>query len=88
MINCASRFRFADARWYKFANLLSTIGGGWKAHPSNARLYMGDDFDKKRIGAFCSSSHDAAKSSTGYLQVDLGQQKTINYIATQGKLSS
>jgi len=60
-------------------------GAGWKAHPSNARLYMGDDFDDKRIGAFCSSSHDAAKSSTGYLQVDLGQQKTINYIATQGR---
>ena len=45
---------------------------------------MSDDFDEKRIGAFCSSSHDAARSQNGYLQVDLGQQKTINYIATQG----
>jgi len=59
-------------------------GAGWEAAPSNARLYFRDDHTNKRIGAWCPATHDIAKSDNGYLQVDLGSQKTINYIATQG----
>ena len=62
-------------------------GGGWQASAKNARLYFEDDYDDKRIGSWCAASHASAKSSKGYVQVDLGRRKTIKYIATQGKLT-
>ena len=45
---------------------------------------MADDFTNLRIGAWCAASHNSARSADGYVQVDLGQQRTISYIATQG----
>ena len=61
-------------------------GGGWQASVKNARLYFEDDFDDKRVVSWCAASHASAKSSKGYVQVDLGRRKTITCIATQGKL--
>ena len=66
--------------WSKFS------GGGWQASAKNARLYFEDDYDDKRIGSWCAASHASAKSSKGYVQVDLGRRKTITYIVTQGRL--
>ena len=70
--------------FYAFS-LLS--GGGWNADAKNARLYFQDDYDNLRIGAWCAASHDSARSSDGYLQVDLGQQNNITHIATQGLIN-
>jgi len=58
-------------------------GRGWVASAANARLYMPDNSTSKRIGSWCSNSYDDAK--TDFLQVDLGQMRTITYIATQGR---
>ncbi|XP_065065364.1 uncharacterized protein LOC135691427 isoform X2 [Rhopilema esculentum] len=53
----------------------------WKAAPENGRLYLTDDPKSKKIGAWC-----AAGSGKGsWLQVDLGKNRTIGYIATQGR---
>merc|ERR1712168_1202556 len=61
-------------------------GAGWEASFSNARLYFRDDYDNKRIAAWCASSHDQARNDReNYVQVDLGQQKQVTYIATQGR---
>ena len=55
----------------------------WKAAPENGRLYLTDDPKSKKIGAWC-----AAGSGKGsWLQVDLGKNRTIGYIATQGMQS-
>ncbi|XP_065684758.1 zinc metalloproteinase nas-14 isoform X2 [Hydra vulgaris] len=59
--------------------------GDWEASAKNARLYFEDDHTNKRIGAWCAASHEQIGSKNGYVQVDLGSQKTINYIATQGR---
>ncbi|XP_065668825.1 zinc metalloproteinase nas-14 isoform X4 [Hydra vulgaris] len=59
--------------------------GDWEASAKNARLYFEDDHTNKRIGAWCAASHEQVSSKNGYVQVDLGSQKTINYIATQGR---
>jgi len=79
----SGNFKIPDSAFYSPANLAP--GGGWAAAAKNARLYMADDYNNKRIGAWCAASHDSAKSADGYVQVDLGQQKTISYIATQGR---
>merc|ERR1712048_149793 len=76
-------FQIPDSAFSSPANLAP---GDWVASAANARMYFEDDYDQKRIGAWCAASHDSAKSdSQGYVQVDLGQQKTITYIATQGR---
>lgn len=79
---------FADFEqlWLMYMFLFKFKGGGWQASAKNARLYFEDDYDDKRIGSWCAASHASAKSSKGYVQVDLGRRKTITYIATQGKL--
>jgi len=67
-------FQIPDSAFSSPAHLAP--GGGWRANAANARLYFEDDYDQKRIGAWCAASHDSAKSdSQGYIQVDLGQQK-------------
>ena len=55
------------------------FSAGWHAAPRNARLYFEDDYDAKRVGGWC-SGHDHPE----YIQVDLQQEYTISYIATQG----
>jgi hypothetical protein len=61
-------------------------GQSWEAAPGNARLYYVDDWDRKRIGAWCANGESQTKDpSRNYIQVDLGSSKTINYIATQGR---
>eukprot|EP00795_Rhopilema_esculentum_P001296 gene1296-15684_t len=55
----------------------------WSASASNARLYYEDDADKKRIAAWCAKTW---KHKLGpYIEIDLGSQKKIKYIATQGR---
>ena len=62
-------------------------GQSWEAAPGNARLYYVDDWDRKRIGAWCANGESQTKDpSRNYIQVDLGSSKTINYIATQGEI--
>ncbi|CAH1233802.1 TLL1 [Branchiostoma lanceolatum] len=53
----------------------------WSAGPENARLHQEDDYDRKRVGAWCASSSDYGE----YLQVDLGRTKRITGVATQGR---
>jgi len=79
----SGKFKIPDSAFYSPANLAP--GGGWEASAKNARLYMTDDYTNRRIGSWCAASHDSANSKDGYVQVDLGQQKTIRYIATQGR---
>ena len=55
---------------------------GWRAHPSNARLYFEDDPKEKKIGAWC--SHDP---NPKYLQIDLQRKRRIAFIATQGEIT-
>ena len=45
---------------------------------------MTDDRKRKRIGAWCIETYDHLKTGP-YLQIDLGEQKSIQFIATQGK---
>lgn len=77
-----NNFKIPDSAFYSPSHL---IPGTWQAHAKNARLYYKDDHTNKRIGAWCAESHDSARSANGYVQVDLGQRKTITYIATQGR---
>lgn len=56
-------------------------GGAWGATASNARLYMIDDHDKKRIGAWCAAY---GQTKNQWLQVDLGEIKYVSAVATQG----
>ena len=75
-------YKIPDSALYSPDNLKP---GDWEASARNARLYFEDDHQKKRIGAWCAASHDQVGSADGYIQVDFGSQRTINYIATQGR---
>jgi len=81
--NGTSTFQLPDSAFHSPANL--SPGAGWEAAAMNARLYYPDDYDNLRIGAWCAASHESAKSMDGYVQVDLQEVRTINYIATQGR---
>lgn len=59
-------------------------GNNWTADAFSARLYMKDDHKKKRIGAWCIETYEHLKAGP-YLQIDFGEQKNIQYIATQGR---
>jgi hypothetical protein len=59
----------------------SFSGGPWVASASNARLYMRDDHDEKRIGSWCAAY---GQTDNQWLQVDLGQVKYVSAVATQG----
>ena len=48
---------------------------------------MTDDRKRKRIGAWCIETYDHLKTGP-YLQIDFGEQKNIQYIATQGRWST
>ncbi|CAB3997590.1 zinc metallo ase nas-13-like [Paramuricea clavata] len=57
-------------------------GASWTASASNARLYMRDDHDNKRIGCWCAAY---GQTENQWLQVDLGQVKYVSAVATQGR---
>ena len=57
------------------------VGGSWAASASNARLYMRDDHDDKRIGAWCAAY---GQTENQWLQIDLGRVKYVSAVATQG----
>lgn len=61
------------------------LGSNWAASGHNARLYYHDDYDNKRIAAWCVGSWDDFKRNP-YIQIDLGRTRNIQYIATQGML--
>lgn len=61
--------------------VLFSCTGDWRATADNARLYFEDDQDNKRIGAWCADDRD-----NQWLQIDLGQTKTVRGIATQGNM--
>jgi hypothetical protein len=82
-VDANGQYKLPDSAFSSPAHLAP--GGGWQASARNARLYMVDDHKAKRIGAWCAKSHDSAKSSEGYVQVDLGSRKKITWIATQGR---
>ncbi|PFX31363.1 Zinc metalloproteinase nas-15 [Stylophora pistillata] len=56
------------------------FGGGWGSGARNARMYFTDNFDSKRVGAWC-----AATPKNQWLQVDLGMDKYITAVGTQGR---
>jgi len=77
-------FRLSDSAFYSPDH--TSPGSGWEAAAQNARLYYRDDHDKKRIAAWCATENQInGDGSDFYMQVDLQQQKTIKYIATQGR---
>ena len=45
---------------------------------------MKDTAESGRIAAWCPAASDINTRSKLYLQVDLGRERTITYIATQG----
>ena len=55
-------------------------GAGWEGGARNARMYFEDDLKQKRVGGWC-----AATSENQWLQVDLGANKYISAVGTQGK---
>lgn len=57
-------------------------GGGWHADAMNGRLYYEDDYNNHRIGAYCS---DDPRALNNHMDIDLQEEKTISYIATQGR---
>lgn len=57
----------------------------WVAAATSGRLYFTDDHTNHKIGAWCVQSQKLLKAGGQYLQVDLGLQKNIQYIATQGR---
>ncbi|XP_028391807.1 zinc metalloproteinase nas-14-like [Dendronephthya gigantea] len=57
-------------------------GGPWGATANNARLYMRDDHDKKRIGAWCAAY---GQTRNQWLQIDLGELRYVSAVATQGR---
>ena len=57
-------------------------GGGWFAPASSGRLYVQDDHNGKRVGAWCAQPNN--KRDT-YLQIDFGRIKKITALATQGR---
>lgn len=58
---------------------LSISGAGWDCGARNARMYFIDDFKNKRVGGWC-----AATSENQWLQVDLGTNRYITAVGTQG----
>jgi len=80
----SGRFTIPDSAFKSKRGHLSP-GGGWAASAQNARLYFMDDYTNKRIGAWCSPTSDVTMSSLQMLTVDLGSNKRITYIATQGR---
>lgn len=58
---------------------LSISGAGWDCGARNARMYFIDDFKNKRVGGWC-----AAASENQWLQVDLGTNRYITAVGTQG----
>lgn len=63
----------------KLTFLIGCTGGGWDSGARNARMYFTDSFDSKRVGAWC-----AATPKNQWLQVDLGMDKHITAVGTQG----
>jgi len=59
--------------------------GHWSAEARNARLYFSDDHRNRRVGAWCASTSDITSNSLHGVIVDLGKQKRITHIATQGR---
>ena len=55
-------------------------GGGWAARAYGGRLYMQDNHARKEVGAWCARP----RSKNQYLQIDLGEPRTITAVATQG----
>jgi len=80
----SGRFKIPDSSFSSEHGHL-TPGGGWEAGPWNARLYMTDDYRRKRIGSWCSPTNDVTRSTLQMVTVDLGVAKRITYIATQGR---
>ncbi|XP_031566063.1 zinc metalloproteinase nas-6-like isoform X2 [Actinia tenebrosa] len=58
-----------------------TPGGGWSAPAHSARLYFEDDRNRKLIGGWCMTARD----NNQWLKIDLGKEKKITGIATQGR---
>ena len=58
---------------------LFILGAGWDCGARNARMYFIDDFKNKRVGGWC-----AATSENQWLQVDLGTNRYITAVGTQG----
>lgn len=56
------------------------LGAGWDCGARNARMYFIDDFKNKRVGGWC-----AATSENQWLQVDLGTNRYITAVGTQGR---
>ena len=63
---------------HPYLNLCSP-GAGWDCGARNARMYFTDDFKTKRVGAWC-----AATPKNQWLQVDLGTNRYITGVGTQG----
>ena len=85
--SCAMERRSLEMSSYQALSHLLCIslsGGPWVASASNARLYMRDDHDEKRIGSWCAAYGQTVNQ---WLQVDLGQVKYVSAVATQGNLS-
>lgn len=74
------RFKIPDSAFTASSYFKSN---GWSARPANARLYLMDNPKSNHIGAWCASS--LADKNSSWLQVDLGEQKSISFIATQGR---
>ena len=64
--------------FYPFTSLFIS-GAGWDCGARNARMYFTDDFKNKRVGGWC-----AATSENQWLQVDLGTNRYITAVGTQG----
>lgn len=76
---CCQMILFSFAFYVRL--VLFSCTGDWRATADNARLYFEDDQDNKRIGAWCAEDRD-----NQWLQIDLGQTKTVRGIATQGNM--
>jgi len=62
------------------ASSVLNVGTGWDCGARNARMYFTDDFKTKRVGAWC-----AATPKNQWLQVDLGMNRYITAVGTQGR---
>lgn len=71
-------FKLPDSAFSASSSL--DVGGGWDSGARNARMYFTDSFDSKRVGAWC-----AATPKNQWLQVDLGMDKHITAVGTQGR---
>eukprot|EP00794_Sanderia_malayensis_P006292 gene6292-7014_t len=77
-------YNIPDSSMRASSNSELSPGGGWVAAARNARLYFEDDYDNKRIAAWCVKTWDDFRAGQ-YLEIDLLNQKNIQYIATQGR---